>query len=158
MDDIARAAGVARQTVYAHFQSREALIRAVQVHALERTLAVLDAAELDVGPAEAALERLVDLSWRTADEYRIFNLPSVPTSPEDSYEGHRPLYERLEPLITRGQSDGVFDRRLSPNWLLAVFFSLAHAAGDEVRSGRMSNDDAFQALKRSIWRIYGIDR
>jgi AcrR family transcriptional regulator len=47
MEDIAAAAGVTRQTVYAHFPSRDALILALIDAAGAETLAVIDTARLD---------------------------------------------------------------------------------------------------------------
>lgn len=158
LEDIAKAAGVARQTIYAHFNSRDALLRAAQQRAMDETITVLDAARLEQGPADAALERLIDINWRTAIEHNIFALPPVPVTLDDQYEGHLPLLERLQDLTARGQHAEVFDQRLPTQWLAAAFIGLAHAAGDEVGSGRMSSDEALVALKRSIWRLYGIDK
>jgi hypothetical protein len=81
----------------------------------------------------------------------------VSQAPEDEYEGHRPFLDRLEPLVRRGQRDGVFDSRLPAPWLVAAFIGLAHTAGQEVRAGRMKPDDGLRILKRSLWRLYGID-
>jgi AcrR family transcriptional regulator len=158
VEQIAQAAGVTRQTVYAHYPSRNALVQAVQQLALDQTIALLDSARLDEDPPDVALERFLEASWVTASEHRIFDLPAVPRSPEDEYEGHRPLTDRLEVLVRRGQEDGIFDARLPAPWLVAAFISLAHAAGEEVRTGRLQPGDALESLKRSMWRLYGVDR
>jgi AcrR family transcriptional regulator len=157
MEEIARAAGVARQTIYARYPSREALIRAVQQQAMEQTVSLLDSARLDDDAPDVALERLLDTSWEMASAHGVFHLPMVSQAPEDEYEGHRPFLDRLEPLVRRGQRDGVFDSRLPAPWLVAAFIGLAHTAGQEVRAGRMKPDDGLRILKRSLWRLYGID-
>ena len=50
VEDIARAAGVSRQTVYAHFPSRDALLDAVVQHATSEVTAAFDEAGLEDAP------------------------------------------------------------------------------------------------------------
>src|SRR5262249_31798575 len=66
VDDIARAAGVSRQTVYAHFPSREALLGAVVEQAAAEVTAALDAAGLDEAPPAVALTRMLYAGWQAA--------------------------------------------------------------------------------------------
>jgi hypothetical protein len=68
---------------------------------------------------------------------------------------HGPVFDRLERLVRRGQDAGDFDSRLSPAWLLATTVALGHAAGEQVGAGRMTAEDAANALKRSILRLFG---
>jgi AcrR family transcriptional regulator len=153
---IADAAGVTRQTVYAHYASREQLMGAVMDRITKEVVAAIDAVDLDEGPPAAALLRLLDASWRIFERYQFLSrIP--PLTPQESHERHSPIHDRLERLITRGQRTGDFDRRPSPPWLLAATIALAHAAGEEVGTGRMTSDEATSALRHSILRIYGVD-
>ena len=64
MEDIAAAAGVTRQTVYAHFPSRDALIAALLHAAGAETVAAIDAARLDTVPPADALRQFLDIGWQ----------------------------------------------------------------------------------------------
>ncbi|MFD2762981.1 TetR/AcrR family transcriptional regulator [Micromonospora eburnea] len=153
MDDIAAAAGLSRQTVYAHFPSRDALVTAVFRRMTDEVLAGLDAARLDEGPAPAALRRLLEVSWRTFDRYPP--LPA-PTGAAD-VELHQPVHDRLTRLILRGQRAGEFDRDAAPGWLVAATIALGHAAWAEVVAGRMPADQAVAAVQASVLRVYGAE-
>src|SRR5262245_10801308 len=63
MDDIARTAGVSRQTVYAHFSSRDTLINALYDRMTARVVAAIDAAHLDQGAPTEAVLRLLQVGW-----------------------------------------------------------------------------------------------
>jgi AcrR family transcriptional regulator len=156
MDQIAKAASVARQTVYAHYSSREALLDAVMQRAVKETVAAIDSARIDEGSPAEALERLVAASWQTLDRHpHLVDLRGALTSAEE-HALHAPILERLERLVTRGRRSGDFDRRLPPSWLLATFLGLAHTAAQEVRAGRLSAEEASRALKRTVARGFGV--
>lgn len=63
MEDIAEAAGVVRQTVYAHYPSRKALLAAVLQQMTTQVVATLDGLDLRDGPAPRALRRWLDACW-----------------------------------------------------------------------------------------------
>ena len=154
--DVADAAGLTRQTVYAHFPSRQALLRAVIDRATEEALAEMDAADLERGSSAAALMRLLDASWQTFARYPVLlQLPDDAMEEAESHDLHRPIFDRLDRLVRRGQAAGEFDDRLSPTWLLAATLALGHAAGGEVGAGRMSAEEASASLRRSILRVFG---
>lgn len=156
VEAIAGAAGVTRQTVYAHFPSRADLIAAVVGQLTEQTVTALDAADLDEGPATAAVLRLLDVSWQTFDRYPVLlQLGSDPVTPQQDHDRHTPVTQRLTRLIRRGQQVGEFDPRLAPLWLVAAIIALGHAAGAEVAAGRMSSRRAAAALRTSVLRVLG---
>lgn len=158
MDDIAEAAGVTRQTVYAHYSSREVLLRAVLDRATESALAALDAAELDRDSAPEALLRFLDASWQS---FELFSLPlgrrDAAPSPEEDEARHAPVLERLLRLVRRGQEAGDFDADASPTWLLAATVALGHTAAEQVAAGTMTPPEAHAALTRGVLRLYGAE-
>jgi len=53
-------------------------------------------------------------------------------------------------LIDRGQGDGDFRTDLPRDWLVATFYSLLHAAAEEVDAGRLPHDRAPDVLEATI--------
>jgi AcrR family transcriptional regulator len=155
IEDIATDAGVTRQTVYAHFTSREALISAAIERVAAQAVAAMEAADLDQGPAAAALLRFMSVGWRSFERYPLL-LGTTQTDPQVDRERHEPVRRRLEQLVKRGQDVGEFDRDLSPTWLIAITIGLGHVAGAEVAAGHMTVDEAWVSLERSVQRIFGV--
>ncbi|MFJ8933921.1 TetR family transcriptional regulator [Streptomyces sp. NPDC102364] len=178
MAAIAQAAGVTRQTVYAHFSSREGLVRAAVDRMTAESVTALEAAMLDEGSATAALLRFLDASWRSFEENApLLQAAAPPPQPGDragrdreedrgrekgrgreedrDRELHEPVTERLARLVERGQQAGEFTPDLPAHWLVASTVALGHAAGDEATSGRMTHADAEAAFRLSVLRLFG---
>ncbi|MGW5776967.1 TetR/AcrR family transcriptional regulator [Streptomyces sp. NPDC003863] len=155
MEAIATEAGVTRQTVYAHFSSRDALLAATVDRITEGAVAAMDAARLDEGPATDALTRFLDVSWHSFEDNV---LPIQVASEDDDRARHEPVTARLERLVERGQKAGEFASDLPAQWLVATTVALGHAAGEEVNSGRMTNAEARAALHITVFRALGAPR
>lgn len=152
--EVAQAAGISRKTLYTHFASREALINALIERATARVVAALDAADLETGPADAAMVRLMEAGWASLDtDPFLLHLSTAPVSPERERDRHAPIMDRLRAVVERGQRDGDIDPDLEVGWVLAAVLALGHAAGEEVRAGRMDSDQAVGALRISIPRL-----
>ncbi|WP_067544541.1 TetR/AcrR family transcriptional regulator [Nocardia crassostreae] len=158
VETIAEAAGVTRQTVYAHFPSRERLLLAVLDRLTERTAAAMDAAEPDAGPAAAALERVIEAAAVEACRYPVLlqRINALPGSSRDDREQHTSIADRIAQVILRGRAAGEFDDGLPVDWLVAVTIRLAHVASEERDSGRMSEAEASRAMHTSLRRMLGV--
>ncbi|MFF0477621.1 TetR/AcrR family transcriptional regulator [Streptomyces sp. NPDC004284] len=156
---VATRAGVTRQTVYAHFASREDLVGAVIDRVTQEAMAAMDAAELDAGPASAAVLRLLDIGWQTFERHTALLRAATPTAAEHGGDragaDHEPVTDRLLRLIERGQRAGEFDPDQSPAWLVAATIALGHAAGEEAAAGRVPRDEAAASLRTSVLRALG---
>lgn len=151
---IADAAGLSRQTVYSHFPSRRHLVDAAVTRALDRAATRIDAALLDEGPADEALSRLIATSWAIVAEHgALLEAARTQLAPGVLRDRHRPIRERLAALIGRGHRDGSFDRNLSDEWLLTVFFALVHAAADQRLEGH-DEENVAAALSRTTLKAF----
>lgn len=158
MAAVATAAGVTRQTVYAHFSSRDDLLTAVVDRVTERVAEAMDAAGADEGPAPEALLRLLDAAWRAAETYpALVRLGARPAPPEEDRARHRPIADRIARVLRRGRDSGEFDPRPALSWQVAAVIALSHATGEEIRTGRMPADDATAALRSGLPRLLAPD-
>ena len=156
VDQVAVAAGVTRQTVYAHYPSRQHLVAAVVDRITADAVAALDDLDVTGRPATEALLSWLDVTWRLLDRYPLLRHPSATAvDPARAERQHAPVVERLQRLIERGQAAGEFDDTVRPAWLIAATVALGHAAGGEVAAGRTTIAQAAAELRRSILALYG---
>jgi len=154
MDEIARAAGVSRQTVYAHFPSRDTLIDAVIERGTAEFTSLLDGLDLDQAPPAEALTRLLDAGWQIAARYPFLWLqPAV--DPAKDADRHAPVLDRMLDIVRRGQASGDFDASVPAHWLLSASLALGRATEDEVKAGRMTIEQATRAVHKGLLRLLG---
>jgi AcrR family transcriptional regulator len=157
MGDLAAAAGLTRQTVYAHFPSRGALIAAVFNSVVAEALAAIEDANLDALAPPLALRRLLDISDQLVRRYPFMLDPTVARIGASAGDDpHDPFTACLERLTRRGQRSGDFDRGLPARWLVSATFSLSHVAAEQVVAGRLTQSKAAKLLKLSVSRLYGL--
>ena len=150
MAEIARRAGVVRATVYVHFPTRDALVEAVTARAITEAATAIQAAEPERGTAADALRRVVVSAWRGLDRYHALVGINTQLPQAELRARHHAVIAILEPLIERGQQDGTFRSDVPPAWHLSMLLALIHAASGELRTRRISRDDAEDALVATI--------
>jgi AcrR family transcriptional regulator len=146
MDEVATAAGVARQTVYAHYPSRDALVAAVVEHLTAESAAALDAVDLTTGSALDALGRWAEAAWSVIDRYPV--LLALPMQAD-----HAPVTRRLEELVGRGRRAGEIEGTMPASWLVTAIVALGHAAGEDVAAGRRTRSEAGRLFVTTVTRL-----
>jgi AcrR family transcriptional regulator len=155
MEDIAAAAGLTRQTVYAHFPSRDALIAALLYAAGTETLAAIDAARLDTVPPADALRQYLDIGWQLIRRYPFLLGPALTRNPPGSNDPHHAGTAQLEQIIRRGQQAGDFDRTLPAAWLAVAIVGLVRTAAEQVGAGHLTTSKAAALALDSTLRLCG---
>jgi len=153
MADIAKEAGLGRVTLYGHFDSRPALIDTVVARVIENGERTLASVDLDGDPREA-LTRLIRSSWQLVDQARsVIAAAEDELSPERIRELHDSPATRVESLIDRGRSEGLFRDDMPTSWLVAVLHQILHGAGAEISAGRLEPADAPDLIVQTVFDL-----
>ncbi|NNC13949.1 TetR family transcriptional regulator [Planctomonas sp. JC2975] len=155
VEQIAAAAGVTRQTVYAHFGTRDRLIEKTLDDATERMIALFDRAALEQLPAPEALVALVHIAFTSRDPFAqfLFAMGSDPSRAGDRRR-HEPVFDRLDIIVRRGQADGSLDPSLPAVWIRSATVALAHATAEAVAARAIPRARAETALTDGLKRLF----
>jgi len=152
---VATQAGVSRVTVYAHFPTWEALLEAAVERAVRRTMTALEAAEPEAGPPVQALERMLAAAWQHLARYSAMaQAVAEQLDPEAVARTHQAAHRTIGALLERGRADGSFRTDLPAAWLVTCCITLIHACAQEVRAGRIGENDAVGVLTVTVRDLF----
>jgi TetR/AcrR family transcriptional regulator, mexCD-oprJ operon repressor len=150
MAEIARQAGVVRATIYMHFPTREALIRAVTERAIAEVTDVIRGAEPQTGEPAEALERVLTAAWQGLGRFHALVTVNAGLPAPELRRLHTPVIELLAPLIKRGQRAGAFRKGVPVSWHLSMILALIHAASGELAAGRLRASEVEPTLRATV--------
>jgi AcrR family transcriptional regulator len=150
LTEIASAAGVGRATMYRHFKTREALVRAIAKICLEEVEVALEpTADLRGKAAFAAIfESLMPLGDRY---YFLTHLWSMVDQDEELERLDAQQLDDLRLLIDDAKSTGELRTGMPTRWVSVFFESTLYAAWGFMQSDGISASDAARLAKHSFF-------
>ncbi|MGW0862779.1 TetR/AcrR family transcriptional regulator [Streptomyces sp. NPDC002611] len=147
LEEIARAAGVVRRTLFGHFPGRAALLEALAEEASE-TLRGIAAGVPDVEEApERALARFVLSIWPVGDRYRLLlSLARQDLGTQRVSETLAPARDEATAILERGQRAGVFHDHLPAAVLSAALEAVTLSLLESVNTGAWEDDGTRTAV------------
>lgn len=148
---VAARAGVSRVTVYAHFSTREAILEAVVERTVARAAKAFDDATSGVASAVDALERAIRASWVELSRHAaIADAAAAQLSPDALRRTHEAGNAHARRTFEAGMERGELRTDVPVDWLVSVYHALLHAAGEDVRAGRIDSATALHALTTTM--------
>ncbi|MBJ3806262.1 TetR/AcrR family transcriptional regulator [Streptomyces flavofungini] len=146
MDQIARAAGVVRRTVYGHFPSRDALVTAILDEAVAAVSAAHAAGYEGVDDPPRAVASAMLAVWHVTDRYRLLiSLAQRAIAMEGIRERLAPVHERGTAMLQRGLDEGRFVSPMPASALAYVVENIMFALMEAVNDGLMEPEAAGRA-------------
>lgn len=149
---VAAEAGVTRQTIYAHFASRDDLLRAATRVLAEEVAAELSTTEPRAGDLAEAVDRWCDAVWQVLERRPALLNPALAEvgADEDVVAAHEVVIGELRVLVRRARRERAVPREVTADWLVRAVLSLGHTAGGEVAAGRMRPAAAGVAFRTGV--------
>lgn len=151
LEELARASGVVRRTLFGHFPGRAALLDALAEEAAEALQAAVALGAEAAEPADRALAQFSLSLWPVGDRYRMLLALARRDLGMDRVAGIlEPARVRVTAIVEQGQQDGVFHSHLPASVLSAGLEAMTVALLEEVNSGALEDDGTRVAVTTLI--------
>lgn len=151
--EVAEAAGIGRATLYRHFPSRDDLLRALSLEAIQATddatAHVMTAATSSLDALRLTIEAIVPMGDRY---YFLIRQPSI--SDEQVIGQLNRQNNELKMLIQASQQELGIDRDIPADWVVLAFNNLIYAAWQMIGEQQVAAADAATWVYRTL--IHGL--
>jgi AcrR family transcriptional regulator len=154
MDDVARAAGITKASIYHHVSGKEALLDRGLTRALDALFAVLEEPGSADGRALARMRyivrRVAEVTLRLLPELTVLVRVRGGSKSERAALERRRTFDRIvTALIAEAQRDGDVRPELEPRLVARLIFGMSNSVVEWYRSGALTREaiaDAIVAL------------
>ena len=143
MDDVARAAGITKASIYHHVSGKEALLERGLGRALDALFAILDEPAARDGRAvdrlRSIVERVAEVTMRLLPELTVlFRIHGTSKSERNAVERRRAFDRLVTDIIAQAQREGDVRRDLDARLAARLIFGMSNSVVEWYRAGSLS--------------------
>ncbi|MEA2687788.1 MAG: hypothetical protein QOD51_395 [Candidatus Eremiobacteraeota bacterium] len=151
MDDVARAAGITKASIYHHVSGKEALLERGLGRALDALFAILDEPAARDGRAVDRLrhivQRVAETTLHLLPELTVlFRVHGASKSERNAVDRRRAFDRLVTDIIAQAQREGDVRRDLDPRLLARLIFGMSNSVVEWYRSGSLSREAIARAV------------
>ncbi len=151
MDDVARAAGITKASIYHHVSGKEALLERGLGRALDALFAILDEPAAREGRAIDRLRHIVERVATTTlsllpELTVLFRVHGSSKSERDAVERRRTFDRLVTQIIAQAQRDGDVRPDVEARLAARLLFGMSNSVVEWYRSGSLSRDAIARAI------------
>ncbi|MEL6568257.1 MAG: helix-turn-helix domain-containing protein [Pseudomonadota bacterium] len=149
LSDVAHRAGVGRATLHRQFASRDALVRALALIAIEEMDNAAEAACAEVTTFREAFQNTLKALIPLGDRHGFLAREPIEDDPEIAKAFARQKRETHD-MIEGAKTEGVFDLAVPTDWISQAFDHLLYAAWESVKAGETTHGQAADLAWRTL--------
>ena len=151
MDDVARAAGITKASIYHHVSGKEALLERGLGRALDALFAILDEPAAREGSAGERLRviiaRVAETTLHLLPELTVlFRVHGASRSERNAVERRRAFDRHVTAIIAQAQRDGDLRTDLDPRLVARLIFGMSNSVVEWYRSGSLTHEAIGRAI------------
>ena len=151
MDDVARAAGITKASIYHHVSGKEALLERGLGRALDALFAILDEPAARDGRAVDRLrhivERVAETTLHLLPELTVlFRVHGASKSERNAVDRRRAFDRLVTDIIAQAQREGDVRRDLDPRLVARLIFGMSNSVVEWYRAGSLSREAIAHAV------------
>lgn len=155
MDDVARAAGITKASIYHHVSSKEALLERGLTRAVDALHAILDEASAEGGDAatrlRAIVRRVSETTLRLLPELTVlFRARGSSKSERRALDERRRFDRAVTALVVEAQRDGALRADLDARLVVRLAFGMSNSVVEWYRAGAALSPAAVAAAVEAI--------
>lgn len=164
MDDVARAAGITKASIYHHVSGKEALLERGLGRALDALFAILEEPAARDGRALVRLRHIVrrvaEVTLRLLPELTVlFRVHGSSKAERDAVERRRQFDRLVTELIREAQRDRDLRDDLDPRLVARLVFGMSNSVVEWYRRGSaLSAEAVVNAIEAIVLEGIGVDR